>query len=308
MRAVFRQVLGVDLAIFGVYKVNSIVQLNLVAPVLNCLITLLLLKGVQDSSLLNKIMVVVNLTLLVLFATAGFALGSWDNFEHNFNVLPADSGSGREEGELGVGAMAALLSGILGATGQAYYCFIGFDAVCMLSQEALDPARAIPISLFTALFIVFAVYSSCAAALCFMVEGLDEVDENAPLSAAFLRFDQVFIFHLISVAAVTNTVCTAFCGLMAQPRLWLHQAQDGLLPASLAVVDPASGVPRIGTFASGVIALLGCGFFKVDLLADICSAGLLSAYCLINIALIVGRYQGLQCGDDANSSGPGQPF
>ena len=115
--------------------------------------------------------------------------------------LPADPVTGEEEGLYS----PAILAGILAASGQVYYSFIGFDAVCLLSQEAKNAEIAIPIALFSSLIGVFCVYGFVSLALTGM-EPVQNIDVLSPLSSAFLSHNCTWAFHLITFAAMTNTL------------------------------------------------------------------------------------------------------
>lgn len=52
-------------------------------------------------------------------------------------------------------------------------------------------------------------------------------------------------------------------------------------------------MPAFGTLVSGVIACASAMLLPVDALANVVSAGLFVAYSLINIGLLVGRYDGM---------------
>jgi len=179
-------------------------------------------------------------------------------------------------------------TGVLKATGLMFYSFVGFDSVCTLSQEAKRPQFSIPVSLLGSLLIVTLLYCGVSAALLGMTP-LASINLTAPLSQAFENHRLMTMFHLVTVAAITNTLATGFSGIMAQPRLWIHMANDGLAPAVLQRLDQKQ-VPRAGTVLAGLIATICCTAFPIELLADLCSAGILFAYMMVCCALLVVRW------------------
>jgi amino acid transporter len=64
-----------------------------------------------------------NCSLLLVFAVSGLLLSKEQNWEDNIGLVEKVNHT-------------SLIAGILQATGQVFYSFLGFDAVCLLSQEA----------------------------------------------------------------------------------------------------------------------------------------------------------------------------
>eukprot|EP00392_Amoebophrya_sp_AT5.2_P012528 g12635.t1 len=277
-KALCNQILGSRVALFDSWQLgDTMLSLNLFAPLLVLLLTALQLRGARESADFNRMLVLGNMVLMGIFILLGF-------YYTDATLLDSE-------------AWAA--GPIVAATGQVYYSFIGFDAVCLLSQEAQNPKRNIPLALFLGLAVVCIVYALIALALAGM-QPVEDISLSAPLSAAFLSHDNGrWAFHLITLAAMTNTIATTFCGIMIQPRLWMHMAADSLLPESLAEVDEETQTPFFGTVLSGGIALAAAGLFEVGVLVDVCTAGMLIAYSALSVALLVARYCGV-CSERSN--------
>ncbi|CAD7929704.1 unnamed protein product [Amoebophrya sp. A25] len=271
IRALVILLFGSDFWIFQSWSfLGGILSVNLVGPTIVFVETMLLLRGAKESASLNNFLVGMNVSLMALFTILGFYFSDSKNFE----VKELD------------------VAGVLSATGRVYYSFLGFDSVCMLSQETPNAKRTIPAALFLGLGVVCVLYSFVGAALAGM-QSVDAIDVEAPLSSAFLAHHFKWGFHLTTFAAITTTLAATFVGIMVQPRLWIHVANDGLLPSFLASVDPETQTPFYGTLMSGSFAGIAAGLFQVDLLADICSGGMLVAYCLLSLAIVIVRYVGV---------------
>ncbi|CAD7941724.1 unnamed protein product [Amoebophrya sp. A120] len=252
---------------------DDLVSVNLFAPLLVLILTWLQLRGARESADFNRLLVYANMGLMALFILLGLCVSDYERLHDE--------------------VAATSLGNVLTATGQVYYSFIGFDSVCLLSQEAQDASRTIPLALFLGLALVCVLYALVGLTLAGM-QAISEISTSAPLSDAFLAHKLYAFYPVITLAAMTNTIATTFCGILVQPRLWMHVAADHLLPASLATVDHDTHLPVAGTLASGLIALLAAGLFEVNLLADVCSAGMLVAYSLLNVALLVARWCGVR--------------
>jgi len=261
--------------------IANVLELNIFAPLIGVALTLLLLRGTEDSATFNNIMAVVNVVMLCLFVGVGMLYNEPANWD---NLAPQGFG------------------GVLQASGLMFYSFVGFDAVCTLSQEALNPQFAIPAGMLGSLAVVTALYCAVSASLVGMTP-LAAINKTAPLSQAFLAHGLNIMFHMVTIAAVTNTLATAFSGIMAQPRLWMCIGQDGLAPASLSKLD-RKGVPRLAQTVAGVLAAMFCCFFPISFLANLCSAGILFAYIMVCIALLILRWGNVLDDDDEELNSP----
>lgn len=76
--------------------------------------------------------------------------------------------------------------------------------------------------------------------------------------------------------------------LMAQPRLQLAMAQDGILPGIFSRVDEWGNL-KWGTFLSGVAMVLTATFVPFIYLDDLISVGILVAFSMTNSCLILLR-------------------
>lgn len=160
------------------------IQVNLFAPMLGAGLTSLLLRGAEDSALLNKVLAVVNVCLLIFFSTTGWL------YSDSANWFPAVSPDGAAAD--GSTNYSQMLSGVLAATGTVYYSYVGFDAVCLVSGEAKDPARGIPTAMLSSILLVFLIYGGVALALTGMQPPW-EIDADAPLASAFLSKQSPFL-------------------------------------------------------------------------------------------------------------------
>ena len=103
------------------------------------------------------------------------------------------------------------------------------------------------------------------------------IDADLPLHCVLTNF----VPHLISLVVV-------LISLMAQPRLQLAMARDGLLPNLFGRVN-AAGNLRMGTLIAGVPMILIATCVPFGYLDDLISAGILVAFSMTNGCLILLR-------------------
>ncbi len=78
--------------------------------------------------------------------------------------------------------------------------------------------------------------------------------------------------------------------LLGQPRILLSMADDGLLPPAMSRCHPRFKTPHVATVVTGIGAALIAGVFPLDVLADLISIGILLAFAVVCIGVLVMRH------------------
>jgi APA family basic amino acid/polyamine antiporter len=89
------------------------------------------------------------------------------------------------------------------------------------------------------------------------------------------------------IVGMTSVILTS---LLGQPRILLSMADDGLLPPAMSRCHPRFKTPHVATVVTGVGAALIAGIFPLDVLADLISIGILLAFAVVCIGVLVMRY------------------
>src|SRR5436853_3384551 len=111
--------------------------INLPAVLIILLITALLILGTSESARVNSIIVIIKLAVIVFFLVVGFGHinpANWSPF------LP-----------FGVG-------GIFRGASIIFFAYIGFDQISTSAEESRNPARDLPIGIFSSLLICTVLY------------------------------------------------------------------------------------------------------------------------------------------------------
>jgi basic amino acid/polyamine antiporter, APA family len=77
--------------------------------------------------------------------------------------------------------------------------------------------------------------------------------------------------------------------MLAQPRIFLSMAKDGLLPAWAGRVHPRFRTPHVSTLVTGVVVALAAGFTPIGTLGSLVSIGTLMAFVIVSVGIIVLR-------------------
>ncbi|KAK9202566.1 hypothetical protein WN944_017777 [Citrus x changshan-huyou] len=244
-------------------------SINILAPILLALLTIVLCWGVGESSVLNSCMTVVKVIIVIVVIFAGafeVDVSNWSPFAPNgFKEI------------------------LTGAT-VVFFAYVGFDAVANSAEESKKPQRDLPIAILGSLLICAALYVSVSLVITGMVP-YKFLDEDAPLSDAFASRGLKYVSVLISFGAVAGLTTTLLVGLYVQSRLYLGLGRDGLLPSIFAKVHPKRHTPVHSQVWVGIVAGILAGLFNVRVLSHILSVGTLTGYSVVSACVIALRWK-----------------
>lgn len=141
----------------------------------------------------------------------------------------------------------------------AVLSFIGFESAANLGREALQPERAIPRSIRTAVVVAGVLFMVWGA---FLPEGLAWLPAVArqgldPLSALAERLGIPGAGLWIKIGALLCLFGSCIGALTALARLGFGLAEQRLVPAPLARVHPRYGTPAIALLVVGLPLVAG---------------------------------------------------
>ena len=122
---------------------------NAPALIILLLLTLLLIKGTQESAMVNSIIVFIKVAIVMLFIFLGWKFINPVN--HTPYMIPANT-PGHE------GFFKHGWGGVVGGAAIVFFAFIGFDAVSTAAQEAKNPKKDMPIGILGSLVVCTILY------------------------------------------------------------------------------------------------------------------------------------------------------
>lgn len=257
--------------------VNGLINLPAVALVLA--LTLLLVRGVQESAMVNNIVVAIKMTIVLLVIGFGFAYINTDNWTPFIPEMVTNPDGSTKYG----------MAGVLRAAPVVFFAYIGFDAVSTAAQEAKNPQRDLPIGMIASLLICTVLY----ILMSLVMTGLapyTRLGVPHPVSEAIAAVPQLkWLEVLVNIGAVAGLSSVVLVMLMGQPRIFYTMSRDGLLPKIFAKVHPTYQTPSASTWIVGIIALVIAGFFPLGLLGELVSGGTLAAFATVCIGVLVLR-------------------
>lgn len=253
-------------------------DLNIGASLLQLACVLLLLRGVDISKKTVNVLTVAKLVLCVIMITGGLCLLQPRLFSQ-------------------VQFQSVSVNNVLRGSTTSFFAFLGYDEVCFLSSESKNP-RNLSIAVFLTLAISTVVYVLAALALAGM-SPRELINSESGFSSAFLAHGGGWegFAHFVALGELLTLPLVVLITFMAQPRLQLALAQDGLLPEALGILDDRGNM-RNGILCSGVVCVLLALLVPFRFLEDVISAAVLISFQMTNAALMVLRKAGAGSNED----------
>jgi len=183
--------------------------------------------------------------------------------------------------------------GIGGAfTGAAtvFFAVFGYDAMSTAAEESKDSQKHMPKAIVLSLLIAMVLYVLACLVLTGMVPYTDIVT-SSPFSSAFASIGLPWLGTVIAAGAIVGILTVMFTFMLGVTRVWFSMSRDGLLPKYFAQTSVKHHVPVRVTWIVGVASALLAGFVKIGTAAELTNIGILFAFILVCVAVIVLRYR-----------------
>jgi APA family basic amino acid/polyamine antiporter len=265
--------------------INGII--NIPAFFIVAVISLLLIKGTQESAFVNGIIVVAKVSIVIMIIIFGW------HFINPTNHTPYIPSPTTYTDDQGIGHSYGGIMGILGAAGTVFFAFIGFDAVSTAAQETKNPKRDMPIGILGSLAICTVLYILFAHVLTGVatVEDFRTGGKEASVAFAIQKYmiGYEWLAQFVTVAILAGFSSVILVMLLGQSRVFYSMGNDGLLPKAFSDVHPKYKTPYKANLAILVIVGAFAAFIPGDIVGDMTSIGTLFAFILVCISVIVLR-------------------
>jgi amino acid transporter len=182
-------------------------------------------------------------------------------------------------------------SGILGGTMLAFYAFLGFEDMVTIAEEVKGAPRTLPAGILATLAITTALYGAVAVVAVLAVPADVLATSEAPLAVLFQEAGGGSP-HVIGVIGMFAVLNGALIQIIMASRMLYGLADQKLLPAILARVNPRTRTPLVATALATISVLLLAVYFPIEELAETTSLAVLAVFALVNLALLCLKWTG----------------
>lgn len=252
--------------------------INLPAIFIVIAVSLVLIKGIQESAFVNAIIVALKVSVVLVFIFLGWSYINPDNY---VPYIPANTGT---FGEFG-------WSGIVRAAGIVFFAYIGFDAVSTAAQESKNPKRDMPIGILGSLVVCTILYVAFAHVMTGLAnyKEFQGQDGIAPVAVAISHTPYKFLQQAIILAILAGYTSVILVMLMGQSRVFFSMSRDGLLPRFFSDVHTKFKTPYKSNLLFMLFVSLFAGFVPARVVGEMVSIGTLLAFVLVCAGVWVMR-------------------
>lgn len=238
---------------------------------------ILLLKGVKESKQVTNFFTITKVLLILFMCIVSLSLCDTNNF---FPILPTKFG----------------VVGLLRGSSSSFFGYIGFDEICCMGGEVVNPKKNLPRAVLGTIVLVTILYVIAAIGLVGMVP-YDDISVTSGFPDGFRYRGYETIAKISALGEIFTLPIVVLVMTMAQPRLQYAMAKDGLLPQIFAQVDE-NGNLWYGTLIAGTVMITISTCVPFTYLNDLISAGVLMAFSMTAASVILVR----------QTSPKGQPY
>ncbi|SCL19525.1 amino acid permease [Micromonospora inyonensis] len=242
---------------------------DLFAVLLCLLIAFLLNLGIRNAARFETFVVGLKVAVVVLVIVVGFFHVRTENYSPFF--------------PFGFG-------GALTGAATVFFAVFGYDAMSTAAEESKDARRHMPKAIVYSLAISMVLYVLATLVLTGM-QNYTEIDPESGFSSAFASVGLSGLGSVIAVGAIIGILTVMFTFMLGVTRVWYSMSRDGLLPGWFAKLHPVRRVPSRVTWIVGVGSAVIAGFLPIRQAAELTNIGILLAFVVACVAVIVLRYR-----------------
>ena len=240
---------------------------DVIAAAVALAIALLLTVRTEWGARFNTVIVAIKIAGILLVILAGVA---YVQPEHWHPFMPFGFG------------------GVLSGAAVVFFAVFGYDTLTTAAEEAKDPQRDLPWAVVLSLGIAMVLY----LAMCMVLTGIvpsSTLNNAAPVANAFSAIGLRWVMVAVSLAAITGITSVLFANMLAGARIGFALSRDGLIPGWFSAVHTRYRTPYRATLILGVLTAVAAGLFPLTTVAEVVNFGMLAAFAVICIAVIILR-------------------
>ena len=241
--------------------------INIPAILIVLILTILLIRGIKESTKVATIMVGVNLFIILSFIIVG---SLYIKPEHWVPFAPNG------------------IEGIFTGAFVIFFAYIGFDAISTAAEETKNPQRDLPIAIMGTLGLCTVLYILAALVLTGVMP-LSFIDTQAPLAHAMRFLNIHWYAGLISVGALCALTSVLLIYQLGTTRILFAMSRDNFLPKTWKDIHKKFKTPHKLTWIAGLIVIICALFMDLNISAELCNFGTFTSFIIICIAVLILR-------------------
>ncbi|MFI5494146.1 amino acid permease [Actinoplanes sp. NPDC051859] len=263
--------LGVDLPawMLGAPGTGDGHVVDLFAVLLCLLIAYLLNRGIRAAARFETAVVALKIAVVLLVVAVGVFYIRTENYQPFF--------------PFGV-------SGAITGAATVFFAVFGYDAMSTAAEESQDARRHLPKAIVYSLLVSMVLYVAATLVLTGM-QNYSDIDPESGFASAFAAVGLSGLADVIAVGAIVGILTVMFTFMLGVTRVWYAMSRDGLLPGWFARLHPVRRVPSRVTWIVGAASAIIAGFLPIREAAELTNIGILLAFVVVCIAVIVLRYR-----------------
>lgn len=244
-------------------------KVDLFAVVLCLLVAYLLTLGIKNAARFETVVVILKVVVVLVVIAVG--------------VFHIDTANYNPFFPYGVG-------GAFTGAATVFFAVFGYDAMSTAAEESKESQRHMPKAILYSLAISMLLYVAATLVLTGM-QNYKGIDPESGFSTAFESVGLGWLANLIAVGAIIGILTVMFTFMLGVTRVWFSMSRDGLLPKWFAKTHRTRHVPTRVTWIVGAGSALIAGFLKIGEAAELTNIGILLAFVVVCVAVIVLRYR-----------------
>jgi APA family basic amino acid/polyamine antiporter len=261
--------MGTDMASLS----HATASFNIVAFLAICIITTILVIGIQESATLNTCIVFVKVATVLIFigVAALYLFGHPDVAARNWHpFIPPNTGEFGKFGWSGIARGAAVI----------FFAYIGFDAVSTAAQESKNPQKDMPLGILGSLAICTVLYIVTALLLTGVLN-YTQLNVAAPVADGIEATGVAWGQWLVLIGTIAGLSTVMLVMLLGQSRVFFSMSRDGLLPEWAGRVHPKFRTPYISSITVGIFVAIFAAVIPIGILGELVSIGTLLAFVIV---------------------------
>jgi basic amino acid/polyamine antiporter, APA family len=244
-------------------------KINLFAVVLCLLIAYVLNMGMRNAARFETALVFLKVAVVLLVIVVGVFHISSGNYSPFFPFG---------------------LSGAFTGAATVFFAVFGYDAMSTAAEESKDAQKHMPRAIMYSLAIAMVLYVIACLVLTGMVD-YTKISPTSAFSSAFASVGLSALGAIIAVGAILGILTVLFTFMMGASRVGFSMSRDGLLPQWFGKTSRRHDVPSRMTWVLGVASAIIAGFLPIGEAAQLTNIGILLAFVVVCVAVIVLRYR-----------------